>query len=133
MPFWNSINGIAYCKVVGPLCLNNIFNSLWFLRTNSSSNYWAYRLHSIFIKILLTYTFSLYIFYHADFVIFISFCVITIGPKKIKSFFLVSGCKLLIASPILSYLNKFKSNATLITPKFRFILLSFLDKNLFRK
>ena len=54
-------------------------------------------------------------------------------PINIKTFFFIS--ELLAANwhLISFFLNNFESNATMITPKFRFILLEILNKILFGK
>ena len=63
--------------------------------------------------------------------IFFSFCAVSIGPKNIKVFFLVLKKKFLIGNPILFFLNNFKSTATMVPPKFRFILLKLQNKIMF--
>ena len=85
------------------------------------------------IVLLMTIVGSLVYFFKTSkaFFIFISFCAVAIGPKNIKTFFLV--LELLVGNQIYFFLNNFKSTATMVKSTFKFILSNILNKIIFGK
>ena len=115
-----------------------LFNPIWFSSTNSLHN------HSGDLQATQKISWKFYWYPHLAYIylckmakiwIFHSFLVFAQLPsaQNIKTFFACGEKKIVIGNLILFFLNNFKSTATMVTPKFRFILLKILNKIMFGK
>ena len=98
---------------------------LGFYRTIVWFFFWAaYRLHNIFHQDSIVTVFQdLILALKCRFFIFISFCAVTFRPKNIETFFECWFFSAVISDLILIFHNNIKSDATMVTPEFRCIIL----------